>query len=125
MLGAEKTQFMSLMVCKLDPGLHSKGWAGSHFIHAVCIFKRQFCQVIASLKTRSAYACAFLLLSAAFTMPGLLPNTLKLISYITFKAEVSIVDKARGIKLYRGLYLDLFIYTLRLISNRAVDNLPL
>lgn len=38
--GGEKIQFMSLMVCELKPGLLSKGWAGSHFIEAVCICKR-------------------------------------------------------------------------------------
>lgn len=34
---------------------------------------------------QSAYACAFLLLSAVFIMPGLLPNTLKLKSCITLE----------------------------------------
>lgn len=56
-------------------------------------------------------------------MPGLLPNTLKLVSYITSKTEVSVVDKASGIKLYRGLYLGLFSYTTRFVSNGVVDNL--
>lgn len=58
-------------------------------------------------------------------MPGLLPNTLTLINFITLKPEIPIEDKTSGIKLYWGLYLDLFIYTLMFIGSRVVDKLLL
>lgn len=83
------------MVCNLKPGLLSKGWAGSHFIDAVHIpSKGNSTGLLQLLKQDQRMLVPFLLLSAAFTIPGLLPNTLKLISCITSKAEVSIVNKA-------------------------------
>lgn len=90
----EKMQFMPLMICRENRVSSRKGEQKIILEVQAVSLKLNSAGLLQVLKQDQHMLMSFLLLSAAFTMPGLLRNAFKFISYITSKAGISIVDKA-------------------------------